>query len=936
MVGRAVFLLAAALSGGLPAGAQVLTGRIVGAVTDESRAVLPGVTITIASPALPGGPMSIVTNAQGSYQLVELPVGVYELTATLQGFASLKETDLRVTAGGTVEVPVVLKVAAVAETVTVTGGAAVVDTRQTGISQSLPAATVEAIGTQRNGAQDYMAMLPGISPSGGGYEQTSSMNVMGSNSNETSYMFDGIKSNMVIGGAGYGYFDIDAVEELNVVTLGASAEYQQAQGGVLNVIGKSGTNNWRGDGAVYWAPAGLTSQPFTKPCPMCPANQPQTGFTLYKYQDYSFHLGGPVLKNKLWFFSGMTSAGPSYRNPGQPDQPAKFQWVRYDARSNSKVTWQINDRMKVNETFYFEWWGWTSPMFPTFTNPVETIEWYAGDEVDSSTELTWTLKPNSLLSARYTIHTLPYGDIGFGPNDGHDSSSLNTPGHYDQLTGVSTLNYTGGPADAYQPRSDEVDLKLNQYISGARASQNVRVGFQFRRDRVYAQNVYPGGVLYEDNNGKPDQLLSQAPSYYAAQSNNWGIWAEDELHLNRLTIVPAARFDHMVAISPAAPQVDPTVSVGNGGLCHCVETFPFTGTSVAGLGTMFTWNYVSPRVGMNLKLTDDNRTVLRGTYGRYYRPIILNDFTGVHPGIAPTILTRYNPATGGYTTPISIVTPQANIRVDPNIKDLYTDQYSIGVDRELVKNLAISVSYVHKSSKDEIGWVDIGGVYGTQTVTTPIGTSLTVSPLLNSPNQRLFQRTNPPGFGVTYNGLVTGLTRRLADRWTANFGYTYSRTQGLQVTPGNAITASTVGQDPNDYVNLTGRVTFDRPHVFTALGTYVIPRAEMNLSASLQLASGIPYGAQMQVPLPQGRLNVYFQPPGTYRVPFQDWLLFRASKMVIHRGSRQVELVAEVRNALQNISVESITSRIYTSPNFGVPNSWAIPRQLMFRVRGTF
>ncbi len=104
----------------------------------------------------------------------------------------------------------------------------------------------------------------------------------------------------------------------------------------------------------------------------------------------------------------------------------------------------------------------------------------------------------------------------------------------------------------------------------------------------------------------------------------------------------------------------------------------------------------------------------------------------------------------------------------------YTDQYSIGVDRELAANLGMSVTYVHKRSKDQIGWRDVGGVYGTQTVTAPNGQPVTVYPLLNSASARRFLRTNGEGFFSRYNGIMFAVSRRLANRWTANVNYTYS------------------------------------------------------------------------------------------------------------------------------------------------------------------
>ena len=399
-----------------------------------------------------------------------------------------------------------------------------------------------------------------------------------------------------------------------------------------------------------------------------------------------------------------------------------------------------------------------------------------------------------------------------------DTESLQTPGHLDTFTGVSRSNYTAGPSQAYQPIRDDVNVKLNHFVSGSRVDHNIRFGVQIARNLDRGQHVWPGGVLYLDFKGAPDQAQYQSPLVYAAESRSQGVWAEDELTMGRLTMTPGVRFDRMVAISPAAPVVDPAAYSGTDGLCRCNQSFGKTGATIPGLGEMFSWNKVSPRMGINVRLTSDSRTVLRATVGRYYRPVFLNDFTGVHPGITPVTLARFDPVTRDYTTIISVTDSTANLAVDEDVEAPYTDQYSIGVDREIARNLGVSVTYVHKTSSDQIGWRDIGGIYGTQTVASPAG-PVTVYPLMNAPSERRFLRTNGPGFFSRYHGLVLSASRRLATRWMLNLNYAYSKTEGLQAA-GTAVFASTVGQDPNDYVNLTGRLSpNDRPHVLTVTGS---------------------------------------------------------------------------------------------------------------------
>ena len=211
----------------LPVEAQVLTGNVIGLVRDESRAILPGATVTAESPAKPDGPGTAITNAGGEYRLTGLPPGIYAITVSLQGFSTYQERDLRVTVGGTIERNVTLKVADVAETITVSGQAPVIDPRQTGISSTLTQEAVGAIPHTRIHISGLMTTQPGVSP--GNYNRMSALNVMGSSGNEMSYMQDGILSNSPKTGSSYSNMEGDGAEEIQAVTLAASVEYQQAQ-----------------------------------------------------------------------------------------------------------------------------------------------------------------------------------------------------------------------------------------------------------------------------------------------------------------------------------------------------------------------------------------------------------------------------------------------------------------------------------------------------------------------------------------------------------------------------------------------------------------------------------------------------------------------------------------------------------------------------------
>src|SRR5439155_13877847 len=132
--------------------------------------------------------------------------------------------------------------------------------------------------------------------------------------------------------------------------------------------------------------------------------------------------------------------------------------------------------------------------------------------------------------------------------------------------------------------------------------------------------------------------------------------------------------------------------------------------------------------------------------GRYYLPLFLTEFEVVHPGRALTTTMRYDPETMDYTNLVSVTDPRTQIRIDQNMQPPYTDQFSIGGDREVANNLAISANFVYKKSGHQLGWRDIGGSYAPQQVTLTNGQTLTALALLNRPTDRLFLRTNGPGY----------------------------------------------------------------------------------------------------------------------------------------------------------------------------------------------
>jgi hypothetical protein len=305
-------LLFAFLAASVTVHGQIITGNLVGTTKDESGAVLPGATVTLTSPALIGGPSVRVTNEKGQYRFPNLAPGIYEVEVELGGFATYREEGIWVVVGGTVERDVVLELAGVAENVFVSGESPLVDTHKAGLSTNYGSESLENTPVRRFSVFDLMKSSPGASatrPSGTG----DTISVFGSGINENAFLLDGTNITTPGGGTVWPYPDTDIMEEVEIVSLGASAEYGNIQGGVFNVVTKQGGNTFRFDASYYAQAQSLTSQPIKIECD-CPEGE--SGYTRDLFRDFSTHLGGPILKDRLWFF-GRLSAPEGLRQPAR-------------------------------------------------------------------------------------------------------------------------------------------------------------------------------------------------------------------------------------------------------------------------------------------------------------------------------------------------------------------------------------------------------------------------------------------------------------------------------------------------------------------------------------------------------------------------------------------------------------------------------------------
>ena len=281
-----------------------------------------------------------------------------------------------------------------------------------------------------------------------------------------------------------------------------------------------------------------------------------------------------------------------------------------------------------------------------------------------------------------------------------------------------------------------------------------------------------------------------------------------------------------------------------------------------------------------------------------------------------------------------MVDPRINLQLDPETRAPRTDEYSIGVDREVGRRLAVAVAYVRKDGAQlhrldgcrrsvSRGDADVArrphraGVRARQRA---------------RPHRR-FLLTNPDGYSLTYNGLVMAVEKRRSDGWQAFGSYTLSRASGLQASSGSdrggragqhrvaAATQLTFGRDPNDLTNARGRLPNDRPHMFRVMGSVDVPRTGLVVAANLQYFSGKPWAATAQLHAAAGRASASC----SSRAARAGCRRNRCSMCACRGRSRfggvgRIELLLDVLNALNDTAEEGLATDNLFSPNFGQPH----------------
>jgi hypothetical protein len=922
---------------------QDFRGRINGTVTDNTGAVLPGVTVTTASPALIQ-PQVQVTGHDGGYRFLALPPGVYDITFELSGFQSIKREGIRVVINQTLTVDQQLQVAALQESVTVTGQSPIVDTSTTTMATNFTKELLTEIPNARD-VWAAMAQAPGL--------QMTAYDVGGSRTgNQTGYItygFSGQNQTRLEGidttegrDANAGYFDFGSFEEFQVGGAGSDAS-SFASGAVLSISVKSGADrltgtfygDWLGDATISDnVPDNLRVSRQTDDDGFYVRNALTRGNPVDRQYDINWDLGGPIWKQKAWFFV-------SWRLNDQ---------YKYVLNSDLIERSKLSNKYTLKGTFQLS----QNNQFIGFLNKREKLQDKRGlgpstplsaAQYQSSRNYPWKVEWTSVLSNRAFLDVLAGNWYNFFPlRPTRDFGLYDGPwGPGRQDLGTSIL-FDGGANSSYQDQKrfkPQFYVTMNYFKDGWRGSHDLRFGYDWKRDRRNLFNDQPFDIFYFDRGATPAELeLYNTPTSPLNDVVYHSVWLNDTWKLSdRTTLSLGARFESYRDGWPTqefAPNGHPQLASWNDPTYRAfVQPVTVEARTVSESQT------VVPRLGFAYDLTGDNRTVLKVYYGQtrfnsadlladQENPVgrarlryVFNDLNGNRLLDGPQELGRFLRTVGG----------GGFVRVDRDLLRPTGNEVSTNIEREIVQGLSGRVSYVYKNARDVWGELDAvrADLYTIPFAFTDPGPDNT----LGTGDERTIQTfdrpasagsdrvyTNPEGNNDDFHTVEMALNRRFSGRWMllTSFGYTWRDQGTANYRPADLLFVDENGQEATTLYN------------YKLIGRYTLP-FDIGLSGSWKLQSGSQWGRTVSVSFPgDGSRTVRVEPMSTNRAPAVSIVDFRFDKSFRLRNSRLTAML-DIFNADNDGTVTAWRS---TTVNYREVTGILDPRVIRFGIKFNF
>ena len=949
---------------------QQIYGRLEGAASDAQGLVLPGVTVTLESAQLVAA-RSATTDVDGSYRFAQLVAGSYNMTFELGGFQTLVFEDITVVGGSTFEINSTMDIATVAETVTVTGESPVVDVKSTGVSATFDTTQLEDVPS----ATDMWAVLqqsPGVRMRGydvggshksqqSGYE---TFGVRGQNR----IINDGVNTTEGTGGAG-GYYDFYAIGEFQVSAQGADVE-SNTPGATVNAVWKAGGNDFSGTEHYSYEPADWIADNITSEL------QGRGGTTapVIKFFEYHLDLGGPIIRDKAWFYAAYNrfyiDRIISGQDPGVATDVGDFDMFTV------KANWQLTER---DQFITFHHWSLKQKPFRGLSANVPAESILAQDSWSWLHKAEWQRVWSDRLYSNIQVN-----HFGFGWPMTPAVDPASSPPRLD--TGTSFRTGAGWRPFTFNRWKPHTTGQFNYYMPTESGSHDLKLGWDMQIDeRQFGWNSNSGAVRYLDDSGQDPARPHNAneihfqsfPNFNHDRNTHLDFYVQDVWTVtDRLTLNVGMRFGSQRIGYLGSNNVP-------GGTCPavvgCIREIADVDANVAGAqpllfgpgadipadSNVISWWNIAPRVGFTYDVTGEGRTVFKGYWGRYYHNMnsgwqfanpggnknvtyefLDQNMNGLFDGVGE-LGDRLGGSTGaGLGQDFS--QPPVGSPLNPNTEQPYVDEISGSFEHQVGNDLGVRASLVHKRQTGGWGNLNIARI-GTLTNTKQIpcpdtcpdglaGTLLTVNDLPDGAPKSQNLATNWPDADTAFNWttISLGVNRRFRNNffWNAYFDYQLrheGRTPGQSTSP---LTTDPVGVGTTyqyGFIPLLQDVTNWQ---FKGAARYVMAY-DVGVAGTLRYVSGFPWAPLLSVGVGNvGTQTIFLDHLDNRRSDTVSILDFRVDKAIQVGDFGELQVMLDVFNALNNASETNFIMR--AGSQYRTTIEWIQGRTIGLSARLTF
>jgi hypothetical protein len=813
---------------------QAITGTITGRALDASGGILPGVEVSVSSPSMIGGARTTFTDGQGVYRVTQLPSGDYRVTFKLSGFRTLNIDGVVVSVGGTMTINGTMQIDALSEEVTVISDTPVIDLQATTVGVNWDEKQMEDLPYGR-GIRGLARLVPGLSPTqfdvGGntvGGSTTTGARSYGRSGQEL-IKFDGVVWDQFFG-------DYNTYEQVQISAAAKGAE-AQSPGVTLSFVIKSGGNDFSGMYLAAWQDGAFQGNNVTQELRDRGFNPGDNKFT--RYNDVSLDLGGPILRDKLWFYAAYGYNYSGLFIPGFISERTGEQ-VEYFTRLDNptlKLTYQMsqNNKFELAQQFNRKW------------QPYRNASAFVPLEA-SQNQIAWTAIGPALKYTRILNNNMTF-DTGF------NRSGYWWPDYAwtDDLrkNDLRTTSWRGAYLELYRkPIRWGYNGTWSWFKNIGDMNHEIKSGFLGYRSTSYVENYgYPNQQIYRYRSLPGDTDLFTRPDSvqvfeYPNNTNagvNFNSWfLNDMVTLTRqLTLNVGARFDRYSSWLPEQ---------GNPG------TGPWATENIYSENRDFpVYNAWSPRLSVIYDLTGDGRVALKGSYGRYAA-----SGSGVTAASGPVASTVNPNATSTrtyrWTGQIPYIPDPADLqsvtggsrdrRLDPGLKPEGMDEYTAGVDLGLSRDLTVRLNLVRKLDWGGNKEIDLGLPFEAYTDyrtavdpgrdniegTADDGVVEVWSVPRSHPEfgtQRTLITNTAPGEGEDrYWAFESTASKRYSNGWSLLASYSIDRRDVRNNAPLNPNEARYNWEDPQIYQGVRLSGTYELPWRVLVASTYTAQQGE--------------------------------------------------------------------------------------------------------------